>query len=355
MNTHTSTPDSIPTYVCDYKDATNDLMVAHMSRMMGLSYEEATAFIAMHQSVLKPFLCSVSPPPHPPTPPTPEPLPVPTWYHNLSPAPQHYELLDSEEFPLPPLTPTIPSPVESHVSYPSSPIHNPVDDLDKFPDGEWPSNPPSPTSSSSLPNNVPVLQASIQMEDDPIETRVLDETLIDNMALVLYEGSSQLDVIRMNASADAEHATPMPEGSQPGIFPGPGWCDNWDAMGTRHFFVIPDGEQDTIAPFISYDLNCPFPELLATQGRGCTVHSRPLHARADPSVARCPYGPGIKQFFVVDNIHTDAVNWAARQEDDATLQGKLQYFRTHHSHSICLAKHLGQLCESLQVEREAMY
>ena len=58
---------------------------------------------------------------------------------------------------------------------------------------------------------------------------------------------------------------------------------------------------------------------------------------------------------MADDVHTDAVNWAAQQEDNATLQGELQYFRTHHSHSLRLAKRLGQLHESLQVEREAMY
>ena len=355
MNTHTSTPDSIPTYIRDYEDAANDLMVAHMSRMMGLSSEEATAFVAMHQSVLEPFLRGVSPPPCPPTSPTPEPLMMPPRYHNLSPEAPDYNLMDSEAFPLPPLAPTIPSPVETHVSYLPSPIHNPADDLDEVPDGEWPSNPPSPNPSSSSSNNAPVVQAFIQTEDDPVETQVRDKTLIENMALVLYEGSCQLDVACMNAAADEEHATLTPEGPQPGTFPGPGWHDNWDATGTHHFFVIPVGKQDTITPFISYDLNCPFPELLATQGHGCTVHSWPLHARADPSVARCPYGPSIEQFFIEDGIHTDAVNWAARQEDDTTLRGELQYFRTYYSHSIRLTKRLGQLCKSLQVEREALY
>ena len=141
-------------------------MVAHMSRMMGLSSEEATAFVAMHQSVLEPFLCGVSPPSRPPTPPTPEPLMMPLRYHNLSPEAPDYNLMDSEAFPLPPLAPTIPSPVETHVSYPPLPIHNLADDLDEFPDGKWPSNPPSPTSSSSLPN----LQTSIQRGDNPVKT-----------------------------------------------------------------------------------------------------------------------------------------------------------------------------------------
>ena len=72
-------------------------------------------------------------------------------------------------------------------------------------------------------------------------------------------------------------------------------------------------------------------------------------------MARCPYGPSVEQFFVKDEVHTDVVNWAARQEDDSTLRGELQYFHTHYSHSICLAKCMGQLCKSLQIEREALY
>jgi len=83
-------------------------------------------------------------------------------------------------------------------------------------------------------------------------------------------------------NADAEGCTPSPTGPQPGVFPGLGWQDNFDAIGTRHFFIIPDGDQDVIAPFISYDLHTTFPELLATNGRGCTIHSCPLHA--------CPVG-----------------------------------------------------------------
>ena len=312
MNTHTSTPDSIPTYVRDYEDAANDLMVAHMTRMMGLTSEEATAFVAMHQSVLKPFLHGVSPPPRPPTPPTSELLCIPLCYHNLSPEAPDYELLDSEEFPLPPLIPRTTSPAETHVSYPPSPIHNPADDLDKFPDGEWPSNPPSPVPSSPSSDNIPILQAFIQTVNDPIKTQVQDKSLVKDMALVLYESSRQLNVAHMNVSADEEHATPTPEGPQPGRFPGPGWQDNWDATSTHHFFVIPNREQDTIAPFISYNLNCPIPELLATWGLGCTIHARPLHAHTDPSMARCAYSPAAEQLFVVGGVHEDVVEWALR-------------------------------------------
>ena len=65
---------------------------------------------------------------------------------------------------------------------------------------------------SSPSDSAPVLQAFIQMTDDPIEARVQDEGLVENMALVLYEGSHQLDVAYMNASAEEEHATPTPDG-----------------------------------------------------------------------------------------------------------------------------------------------
>ena len=102
INTCTSTPDSIPTYVQDYEDAANDLMVAHITRMMGLTSKKATAFVAMYQSILEPFLHGVSPPPRPPTP---EPLCIPPCYHNLSLVAPDYELMDSETFPLPPPIP----------------------------------------------------------------------------------------------------------------------------------------------------------------------------------------------------------------------------------------------------------
>jgi len=52
---------------------------------------------------------------------------------------------------------------------------------------------------------------------------------------------------------------------------------------------------------------------------------------------------------------TDLVDWALKQEDDATLQGEVQYFRTHHSKAIQIACRIGMLKESLQTERLAIY
>ena len=167
MDLHIPTPTT-PQYVQDYENAANDVMVIHMARMMRMTSEEATVFVAMNQSILEPFLCSVSPPPHPPTPPTPEPLPVPPHYHNLSPEAPDYDLIDPVEFHLPSPTLQPSSPVETHVSYPPSPLYHPKDDLDHFPNSDWLSNLPSLASSPNL-NNAPVLQAFIQTMDDPVE------------------------------------------------------------------------------------------------------------------------------------------------------------------------------------------
>ena len=168
--------------------------------------------------------------------------------------------------------------METHISYPLSPVHHPEEDLDEFPDGNWPSNPPSPTSSSNDSDQAPVLQAFIEAVDDPIEACIGDANLVQDMALVLYKGSRQMDVAQMNAKADEEHATPTPSGPQPNVFPGPGWLDNWTKTGMRHFFLIPHGKEVCIAPFIQYDFDTPYPELLVTHSKGCTIHLKPLHA-----------------------------------------------------------------------------
>jgi len=109
-----------------------------------------------------------------------------------------------------------------------------------------------------------------------------------------------------------------------------------------------------IAPFISYNLHTTFPELLATNGRGCTVHSCPLHAR---SVRQHHTAISLKDELLLTQgaQFTDLVDWALKTEDDTTLQGKVQYFHAHHSKACQIAHHIGALKESLQNERLAMY
>ena len=177
---------------------------------------------------------------------------------------------------------------------------------------------------------------------------------ISPMAMVLYQ-QAETNMLEAKAmDTDAEQHTPSPTGPQPGILPGPGWKDNFNATGTHHFFIIPDGEEDVIAPFISYDLHATFPELLATNSHGCTIHSCPLHA--------CPVGQHHTAISPKDELlltegmqFTNLVNWALRKEDDPTLIGEVQYFCTHHSKATQIACHIGTLKESLQTKRLAMY
>jgi len=177
---------------------------------------------------------------------------------------------------------------------------------------------------------------------------------ISPMAVVLYQQAETNALEAKAMDAEAEGQTPSPNGPQPGILPSPGWKDNFTATGTCHFFVIPDGNEDVIAPFISYDLHATFPKLLATNGHGCTVYSRPLHA--------CPVGQYHTAISPKDELlltkgmqFTDLVDWALKQEDNATLQGEVQYFCAHHSKATQIACHISTLKESLQTKRLAMY
>ena len=174
------------------------------------------------------------------------------------------------------------------------------------------------------------------------------------MAVVLYQQTEANILAAKAMDADAEGHTPSPTGPQPGVHPGPGWKDNFDAIGTRHFFVIPDGDEDVIAPFISYNLHTTFPELLATNGCGCTVHSCPLHARS-VGQHHTAISPKDKLLLTQGMQFMDLVDWALRQEDDATLQGEVQYFCAHHSKARQIAHRIRALKESLQNECLAMY
>jgi len=147
---------------------------------------------------------------------------------------------------------------------------------------------PPPHFHDSMSTTPPVTSATNSTYISPIIPAFIKEVAsrspspISPMAIALYQQAETNKIESKAMDADTEGRTPSPTSPQPSIFPSPGWKDNFTATGTCHFFVIPDSKEDIIAPFISYDLHTTFPELLATNGRGCTVHSCPLHA--------CPVG-----------------------------------------------------------------
>ena len=182
-----------------------------------------------------------------------------------------------------------------------------------------------------------------------------DATDHKELTMVLYRQVSDQDAtIEELMEENKENQVPSPTDPQPSTHPGPGWQDNFDATGTRHLFVIPLGDEDVIAPFIRYDLRNPFPELLATNGRYCTVHSRPLHAA--PQLSRVSLlSPRNELFFHSDLELARGVDWALLYEDDPILAGEVQHFWSHKKACDRLAMRMGQLQESLEVERQALY
>ena len=219
---------------------------------------------------------------------------------------------------------------------------------------------PPPHFHDSVSITPPVTSATNSIYTSPVEEAFIEDlpshspSPVPSMAMVLYHRAQrqELDVEAMNA--EAEEQTPGPNGPQPGVYPGPGWKDNFTTTGTRHFFVIPDGDEDVIAPFISYDLDATFPELLATNGRGCTVHSRPLHARAVGD-HHSPISPKDELLLRKGTQYADLMDWALIKEDDVTLIGEVKYFRAHYEKSVQIACRIGTLKEALQAERAAMY
>jgi len=253
-------------------------------------------------------------------------------------------------------------------------------ELAEYNDPDFPSEPPSaPLYSPANSSMVVVFVDGVQCESEEEEAQdaplrrssprvpladitpirqvahpLGDTTDYEELAMVLYRQVSDQDAKIKELMEDKENQAPSPTDPQPSTHPGPGWQDNFDATGTRHLFVIPLGDEDVVAPFIRYDLCNPFPELLATNGRNCTVHSRPLHAVPQSSRAS-PLSPRNKLFFHPDLELTRGVDWALLYEDDPTLAGKVQHFRSHKKACDRLARRMGQLRESLEIERQALY
>jgi len=289
--------------------------------------------------------------------------------------PNNRSLLPIDVPPPRALSPIFVPPAPSPPFIPGSPIGTyPGSELAEYNDPDFPSEPPSASSSPLADSSmIVVMSDGVRVfEDDELRRPsprvpladitpirqvshpLSDTTDYEELAMVLYRQVSDQDTKIKELMEDKENQAPSPTDPQPSTHPGPGWQDNFDATGTRHLFVIPLGDEDVIAPFIRYDLRNPFPELLATNGRNCTVHSRPLHAVPQTSRAS-PLSPRNELFFHPDLELTRGVDWAVLYEDDPTLAGEVQHFRSHKKACDRIARRMGQLRESLEVERQALY
>jgi len=288
--------------------------------------------------------------------------------------PDNRSLLPIDVPPPHALSPVFVPPAPSPPFIPGSPAGPyPGSELAEYIDPNFPSEPPSTSSSPLVELSMIVVMADgVRFSDEELRRSsphvpladimpiqqvshpLGDTTDYKELAMVLYRQVSDQDAKIKELMEDKENQAPSSTDPQPSTHPGPGWQDNFDATGTRHLFVIPLGDEDIIAPFIRYDLRNPFPELLATNGRYCTVHSRPLHTVPQTSRAS-PLSPRNELFFHPDLELTRGVDWAVLLEDDPTLAGEVQYFRSHKKACDRLTKRMGQLRESLEVERQALY
>jgi len=142
---------------------------------------------------------------------------------------------------------------------------------------------------------------------------------------------------------EEERQTPMPEGQQPGVNPGMGWILNGRDTGPCPNFIIPDGSGgEQIAPYIQYDMQPGCPEVSATRGRNCTVHSTPL--RAKPKPYDRPF-PTRKQQFTFTDLEgfSPVVDQALRKEDDISLTAEVQRYRFQNHYANRLADRISRL------------
>jgi hypothetical protein len=142
---------------------------------------------------------------------------------------------------------------------------------------------------------------------------------------------------------EEERQMPMPEGQQPGVNPGSGWILNSRDGGPQPDITIPDGNGGTqIAPFVQYDMEAGCPEVLATRGQNCTIHSTPLRARPKPYDR--PHFTRKQQFTFMDlEPFSPLVDQALRKEDDISLTAEVQRYRFQNHYADRLADRIARL------------
>jgi len=318
----------------------HQMMLEHMSTMLGVDIEEVRRRFPNNRSLLPidvPPPCALSPVF---VPPAPSPPFIPGSPAGPYPGSELAEYVDPD-FPSEPPSTSLSSPTNKSM-------------IVVFADGVRYGLEEEETQDAPLRRSSPRVPLADITPIRQVSHPLGDTTDYEELAMVLYRQVSDQDAMIKELMEDKENQAPSSTDPQPSTHPGPGWEDNFNALGTRHLFVIPLGDEDVIAPFIRYDLRNPFPELLATNGCYCTVHSRPLHAAPQTSRAS-PLSPRNELFFHPNLELTMGVDWAVLHEDDPTLAGEVQHFRSHKKACDRLAQRMGQLREALEVERQALY
>jgi len=198
----------------------------------------------------------------------------------------------------------------------------------------------------SMPSSPPQF-----LQVDPLDAAPPFEQIVNT----LVQRDVDAQVARIAREEEEEGRTPTPNGPQPGVHPGPGWARNCEDRGINFIFLIPTDppQRQEIAPFVTIDWNTTSPKLLGTRGRGCSVHSKPLHARAD-EFPRAALDRRQEFFFADNQTHSDGVDWAMRQEGDDTLRAEVIRHRAARTRVIRRARQVAKLREQLADDRIAL-
>jgi len=170
---------------------------------------------------------------------------------------------------------------------------------------------------------------------------------------VLIQWDVDAQVERIMREDEEEGQTPTPDGPQPGIHPS--WAKNCEDAGINFIFLIPtDSPQHyEIAPFVSIDWSTTSPELLGTQGCGCPVHAKHLHAHAD-EFPHTALDRRQELFFADNQTHSNGVDWAMRQEGDDTLRAEVIRHRAARTKVIHCARQVTELRKQLADDQLAL-
>jgi len=249
-------------------------------------------------------------------------------------------------------TPALPVPPPQHHIHPEVLAHLHTLHIDTLTIGDTPPigdlganrEPITPTDPvPSMPSSPPQF-----LQADPLNAAPPFEQIVN----VLVQCDINEQIARVAREEEEEGRTPMPNGPQPGVHPGPGWAKNCKDEGINFIFLIPTDspQRHEIVPFVSIDWSSTSPELLGTCGRGCPVHAKHLHARAD-EFPRAAFDCRQEFFFADNQTHSDGVDWAMRQEGDNTLHAEVIRHCAAHTKVIRCARQVAQMREQLADER----
>ena len=166
----------------------------------------------------------------------------------------------------------------------------------------------------------------------------------------LYHVRSPTPYKAPSTPSDAPRDSPAPH-----QHPGHNWLVNQQPEGWLHEVEVPTGPNEyTMAPFVRYDFDTDSPELLATLGRGCGVHSTMLRAR------KAPYPTPVftkkeRYLFHPQEAFSPIVSKAVDELRDVMLRAEVHRYRRFTRRAERMYRQLGDLHRECKEAAQVAY